>query len=77
MKKSAKKGKVNKGILGAVGAAVVGVAAGAAAMFLSEKEHRQTVSKAVNKTVNKGKVEVKKAEKKILAEKKKLVKKGK
>jgi|WetSurMetagenome_2_1015567.scaffolds.fasta_scaffold33977_4 hypothetical protein len=75
MKKSAKKGKVNKGLLRTVGTALVGVAAGAAAMFLSEKEHRQAVGKVVNKTVKKGKTEAVKAEKKILAEKKKLVKK--
>ena len=75
MKKSAKKGKVNKGLLGAIGAAVLGVAAGAAAMFLSEKENRQTASKMVNKTVKKGKTEIVKAEKKILAKKKKLIKK--
>jgi hypothetical protein len=75
MKRPAKKRKVNKGILGAVGAAVVGVAAGAAAMFLSEKKNRMAVKRTVNSTVRKGKREVVKAEKTLMAAKKKLVKK--
>lgn len=66
MKRPAKKNKVNKGLLGAIGAALVGVAAGAAAMFLSDKENRAKVSKTVNSAVKKGKTEVVKAKKKIV-----------
>lgn len=75
MKRPAKKKKVNKGVLAAVGATVLGVAAGAAAMFLSKKENRVAVKNTVNKTVKKGKAEVIKAEKKVMAAEKKLVKK--
>lgn len=75
MKKSAPKRKVNRNILGTVGAVFAGILTGAAAMFLSEKENRQTVSKAVNKTVKRGKAEVKRAEKAVLSAKKKMVRK--
>lgn len=74
MKSPAKKRKVNKGILAAIGATVLGVAAGAAAMFFSKKENRDAVKKTVNSTVRKGKVEVAKAKRKIVATKKKLIK---
>jgi len=75
MKRPAKKMKVSTGVLGAVGAAVVGVAAGAAAMFFSEKENRDKVKKTVDQTVKKGKVELAKAKKRISVAKKKLIKK--
>lgn len=75
MKRPAKKKKVNKGVLAAVGATVLGVAAGAAAMFLSKKENRLAVKNTVSKTVKKGKTVVAKAKRKIAATKKKIVKK--
>lgn len=75
MKRPAKKRKVNKGVLAAIGATVLGVAAGATAMFLSKKENRDAVKKTVNTTVRKGKMTVAKAKRKIVATKKKLIKK--
>ncbi|HEX8932525.1 MAG TPA: hypothetical protein VF810_05180 [Patescibacteria group bacterium] len=72
VRRPAKKTKVNKGLLGAVGALVVGIAAGAAAIFLSDKENREMVKKTVDTTVKKGKVELAKAEKKISQTRKKL-----
>jgi len=75
MKKPVKRMKVKKGVIAAAGAAVLGVAAGAAAMFLSKKENRVAVKNTVNKTVNKGKKVVAKAKRKIVATKKKIVKK--
>lgn len=73
MKKSTKNKKV--GVLATIGAAVVGVGAGAAAMFLSKKENRNQVKETVAKTVKKGKTEIAKAKRKITVSKKKLVKK--
>lgn len=67
--------KVNKGVLGAIGAATLGVLAGAAAMFLSKKENREMVKKNMDSTVKKGKAELAKAEKKIAETKKKILKK--
>lgn len=75
MKRPAKKRKVNKGVLAAIGATVIGVVAGAAAMFLSKKENREAVEKTVRKTVRKGKAQVVKAKRKIVATKKKLARK--
>ena len=75
MKRSAKRRKVNKGVLAAIGATVLGVGAGAAAMFLSKKENREAVEKTVRKTVRKGKAGVAKAKRTIIAARKKLVKK--
>lgn len=75
MKRPARKRKVNKGVLAAIGATVLGVVAGAATMFLSKKENRETVKKTVNKTFRKGKAEVAKAKKTIAAAKRKLIKK--
>jgi len=75
MKRPAKRKNVNKGVLAAIGATVLGVAAGAATMFLSKKENREVVKKTVNKTVRKGKAEVAKAKRTIAAAKKKLIKK--
>jgi hypothetical protein len=75
MKRSAKRRKVNKSILGAAGAVAVGVAAGAAAMFFSKKENRDAVKKTVSNTVKKGSAEVQKAKKKVFAAKKKLLRK--
>lgn len=66
MKRSARKRKVNKGVLAAIGATVLGVAAGATAMFLSKKENMEAVKKTVKKTVRKGKVEVAKAKRKLI-----------
>lgn len=62
MKKPAKK---NLNILAAIGAGVLGVVAGVAGMFLSKEENRQKVKAEVAKVVKKGKVEVKKAKKKL------------
>jgi len=75
MKRPAKKMKVSQGVLGAIGAAVIGVFAGAAAMFLSEKDNREKVSKTVGQAVKKGKTEVKKVSKKVTDAKKKILKK--
>ena len=63
------------GLLGTIGAAVLGIAAGAAAMFLSEKENRDKVKSTVGTVVKKGKVEVAKAKKRVIATKKKLLRK--
>ncbi len=71
----AKKMKVSTGVAGAIGAAVVGAMAGAAAIFLSKKENREMVKKNVNTAVKKSKDELAKAGKKISATKKKLFKK--
>lgn len=73
MRRPAKKN--NNGLLGAIGAAVLGLAAGAAAMFLSEKENRNKVQKTVKTAVRKGRVEVAKAKKAVVVTKKKLLKK--
>jgi hypothetical protein len=70
----AKKVKVSSSILGAVGAAVVGVFAGAAAMFLSDKDNREKVEKTVKTAVKKGKTQVSKAKKTITSAKKKVSK---
>lgn len=75
MKRPAKKTKVNKNVLGIVGAAMAGVAAGAAAVFLSKKENRVAVKRTVDKTVRSGKAEVAKAKKTVAAARKKLIKK--
>lgn len=77
MSKPAKKMKVNKSVLGAVGAAVLGIFAGAAAVFLSDKDNREKVQKTVGEAVKKGKTEVIKAKKTVVATKKKLLKKKK
>lgn len=74
MKRPAKR-KVNKGVIAAVGATVLGVAAGAAAMFLSKKENRVAVKNTVNKTVKKGKAEVAKIKRTVISTKKKVLKK--
>jgi hypothetical protein len=63
----------NKGLLAAVGAAVIGVATGAAAVFLSKKENREKVQRTVGTAVRRGKVGVAKAKKKVVATKKKLL----
>lgn len=73
MKKSAKNKKL--GVLATIGAAVVGVGAGAAAMFLSKKENRNQVKRTVSKTVRMGKAEIAKAKRKVVASKKKVIKK--
>lgn len=75
MKRPAKKN--NKGLLGAVGAAALGVAAGAAAVFLSKKENREKVASTVRTAVNKGKMEAAKAKKKVIVAKKKILKRVK
>jgi hypothetical protein len=75
MKRPAKKKKVNKGVLAAVGATVLGVAAGAAAMFLSKKENRVAVKNTVSKTVKKGKAEIAKVKKSVASVEKKVMKK--
>lgn len=65
MKRPARKKKVNKGVLAAIGATVLGVAAGATAMFLSKKENREAVEKTVRKTVKRGKIEVAKVKRRL------------
>jgi len=72
VRRPAKK-KVNRGLLGAIGAATLGIAAGAAAVFLSKQENREKVKKAVSGGVRRGKVEVAKAKRTV----KKLTVKGK
>jgi len=74
MKRPAKR-KVNKGVLAAIGATVLGVFAGAAAMFLSKKENRMAIERTVKKTVSKGKAEMKKVKKTVAKAKKKVSKK--
>lgn len=74
MKRPARR-KVNKGIVAAVGATVLGVAAGAAAMFLSKKENRVAVKNTVSKSVKKGKAQIAKVKKTVAVAKKKVVKK--
>ena len=76
------KKKVKNGLLGALGAAVLGLVAGATAMFLSEKDNREKVKRTVDVAVKKSKMEVSKAKKnlastgkKVMAAKKKLLKK--
>lgn len=66
MKRSTKRGKVNKGVLAAIGATVLGVAAGATAMFFSKEENRKAIEKTVRKTVRKGRVEIAKAKRKLV-----------
>ncbi len=67
--------KSNMGLLGAVGAGVLGLVTGAAAVFLSKKENRDNVQRKVSTAVKRGKVEVAKAKKKVVATKKKLLRK--
>lgn len=62
--------KNNMNLFAAVGAAVLGVAAGVAGMFLSKKENRERVATEVKKVVKKGKATVAKAKKKVLKKKK-------
>jgi hypothetical protein len=68
-----KKNKVNKSLLGAIGAATLGVIAGVTAVFLSKEENRDKVKRAVDSGVRKGKVGIAKAKKEV----KKLGAKGK
>lgn len=72
MRRPAKKN--NAGLLGAIGAGVLGIAAGVAAVFLSKKENRDTIQRTVSKAVRKGKVEVAKAKRTVVSTKKKLLK---
>lgn len=72
VRRPAKK-SVNKGLFGAIGAAALGIAAGAAAVFLSKSENREKVKSAVSSGVKRGKIEVAKAKKGV----KKLTGKGK
>lgn len=67
------KKKANYNLVGAIGAAVLGIFAGAAAMFLSEKENREKVRSTVSRAVKKGKVGVAKAKKRVIATKKKIL----
>lgn len=62
--------KKNLNVFAAVGAAVLGVAAGVAGMFLSKKENRERVATEVRKVAKKGKAQVVKAKKKVLKKKK-------
>lgn len=55
----------NLNVFAAVGAAVLGVAAGVAGMFFSKKENRNMVASQAKKAVRKGKAEVAKAKRKI------------
>lgn len=65
--------KLNRGILEAIGAAVLGVAAGAVTVFLSKEENRQKVKKAVSRGVRTGKKELNRAKRTV----RKVEKKGK
>jgi len=58
-----------------VGAAVLGVAAGATAVFMSKKENREKVQKTVGVAIKKGKAEVAKAKRRVVATKKKILRK--
>ncbi|NCP47066.1 hypothetical protein AUJ42_02215 [Candidatus Collierbacteria bacterium CG1_02_44_10] len=73
MRRPAKKN--NRGLLAAVGAAVLGVAAGATAVFMSKKENREKVQKTVGVAIKKGKAEVAKAKRRVVATKKKILRK--
>lgn len=53
---------------------MIGVAVGVVAIFLSKKENRTAVRKTVNKTVRKGKAQVAKVKRTVVAAKKKVVK---
>ncbi len=75
MKSPARKKKIKRGILAAIGATVIGVAVGAVTIFLSKKENRAVVRKTVNKTVKKGKAQVAKVKRTVAAAKKKAAKK--
>lgn len=70
MKRPARRKKVNKGVLAAIGGAVLGVAAGATALFLSKKENREVVVKKVKTTVRKGKAQVAKVKRKLTKKRK-------
>jgi hypothetical protein len=72
---SAKKNNMN--LFAAVGAAVVGVVAGVAGMFLSDKENREKVATEVRKVVKKGKAGVAKVKSQVVKTKKKVLKKKK
>jgi|GEM_PF-1528640 len=74
MKSPARKKKIKRGVLAAIGATVIGVAVGVVAIFLSKKENRTAVRKTVNKTVRKGKAQVAKVKRTVVAAKKKVVK---
>ena len=67
--------KSNYGIVGTIGAAALGMVAGAAAIFLSNKDNRAMVKNKVDSTVKKGKIELKKVEMKVAKAKKTLKKK--
>ena len=69
--------KNNMNLFAAVGAAVIGVAAGVAGMFLSKKENRDMVSSEVKKAVKKGKVQVAKVKTQVVKAKKKVLKRKK
>lgn len=75
MKSPARKKKIKRGILAAIGATVIGVAVGVVAIFLSKKENRAVVRKTVSKTVRKGKAQVAKVKRTVVAAKKKVVRK--
>lgn len=69
------KKKTNNGLLATVGAGVLGLAAGAAAVFFSKKENRENAQKVVSSAVKKGKAGVQKAKKAVVSTKKKLLRK--
>lgn len=72
---SAKRNNMN--LFAAVGAAVLGVAAGIAGMFLSKKENRMMVVSEAKKAVRKGKAQVAKVKSKVVKAKKKVLKRKK
>ncbi len=74
-KMSAKKNNLN--VFAAVGAAVIGVVAGVAGMFLSKKENRERVAGEVRKVVRKGKAKVAKVKTQVVRAKKKILKRKK
>ncbi len=69
--------KNNMNLFAAVGAAVIGVAAGVAGMFLSKKENREMVAGEVKKAVKKGKAKVAKVKTQVVKAKKKVLKRVK
>jgi uncharacterized membrane protein len=72
---SAKKNNMN--LFAAVGATVIGVVAGVAGMFLSDKGNREKVANEVKKVVRKGKAKVSKVKTQVAKTKKKVLKRVK
>jgi len=67
--------KINKGLLGAIGASGNRCSCRSGSSIFSKKENRDKVKSKVNYAVSKGKVEVAKAKKRVATAKKKLLRK--